>query len=127
VYKAAIVLSTIPALLMVFAWTRAFGIRRDPVVPNWRVYCLFASLIAASCAIAVGLAESLAWLNAGGDPHGMGTPLGSWEPLRRLFLWTLLLTALLALFAKGRGRIAGVAAAAAALFANVMVAVITFD
>lgn len=126
-YKAAIVFSVIPAVLAVVAWMRAYGIQSDSSVPKWRIYCLFACLVAASCSIPAGLAESLAWLNAGGDPHGMGTAPGIWVPLRRVFLWTLLLTAVLGLFAKGKGRIAGVAAAMAAFLANLAVALIDFD
>jgi hypothetical protein len=126
-YKAAIVLSVIPSLLLLVAWLKACRSGPDSSIPKWRVYCLFACLIAATVSIPAGLAESLAWLNAGGDPHGMGTAPGIWLPLRRLFLWTLFLVVVLGLLARGRGRIAGVSAAIAAFLANLTVALIDFD
>jgi hypothetical protein len=46
---------------------------------------------------------------------------------RRVFLWALFFTAALGLLAKGKGRIAGIAAAASAFLANVTVVMIDFD
>jgi hypothetical protein len=73
-YIAAVCIFLIPTLFVVLAWKRWSKIHPNLLVPKWRFHCLTACLIVASVAIPTGLSESFAWLHAGGNPHGMGTP-----------------------------------------------------
>jgi len=69
----------------------------------------------------------LAWLHSGGDPHGMGTPPGIWQPLGRVFKWTLAAAVTLAIFGKGKSRLLVVGAAVADVLAGVMVILLDRD
>lgn len=126
-YITATILFLIPTVLITVAWDRSSKSQLDSIVPRWRFYCLISSLIVATLAIAVGLVESYAWLYAGGNPHGMGTPRGLWVPLRRLFLDAVLICVMLGLVAKGKGRFIGISTAIAAFASSTMVVILDFD
>ena len=89
--------------------------------------CLIAALVAGSCAIAAGLSFLFAWLHAGGNPHGMGTPPGLWQVLRWVFWSALLGTIVLAVLAKGRERFFILAAIVSAVLADFVVIWSDFD
>ena len=124
-YVVTLVLFSVPCLLMLSAWSRAVNARQAVPKPDWRITCLIAALVAGSCTIAAGLSFVFAWLHAGGNPHGMGTPPGLWQVLRRVFWSALLGTIGLTILAKGRGRFLILAAIASAVLADF--AVIWFD
>jgi hypothetical protein len=126
-YTAAFCVFLIPTLLTILAWKRWSHIRTDSMNPKWRFYCLIASLTSASLAIPIGLGQSFAWLHAGGDPHGMGTPPGIWVPLHQALLSVVLISVVFGLLAKGRGRFVGIAAAIATLISNMMVVLFNMD
>ena len=126
-YIAAIVLFLIPTVLITVAWNRGNKIQPDMPVPRWRFYCLISSLTLTTLAIPIGFGESCAWLYAGGDPHGMGTPAGLWVPLCRLFRYAILVCVLLGLLGKGKGRFVGISAAIAAFVSNTMVVLLDFE
>lgn len=126
-YITATFLFLIPTVLITVAWSRSNKAQLDSRLPKWRFYCLISSLIFATLAIPIGLGESYAWLYAGGNPHGMGTPAGLWVPLRRLFLCAVLFCVALGLVSKGKGRFIGISAAIAAFASSTMVVVLDFD
>jgi hypothetical protein len=97
---------------------------------EWSDRAAIASLMVGTCAIVAGFLGKVAWLRAGGDPHGMGTPNGIWVQLQRIFLTALVLSAVLALLGKGRGRVLTVltlSALAVAFAANTMVYMLQMD
>ena len=127
VYIATAVLFLIPASMIVFA---GVGIkRRWYEVPShdWSDRARIASLIVGACAILAGFFGKLAWLRAGGDPHGMGTPGGVWMILRKLFFSALALSAFFALLAKGRGRVLTLIALGIAFAADTVVYLLQMD
>jgi hypothetical protein len=126
-YLATFCVFLIPTLLMILAWKRLSNVQPDLIVPIWRFYCLIACLISATLAIPIGLGESLAWLNAGGNPHGMGTSPGIWVPLRQALRSAVFTSAVLGLLAKGRGRFVGITAAIATLISSMMVVLFDMD
>jgi hypothetical protein len=89
-YVVTLVLFSVPCFLMLSAWSRALKTRQAAPHPDWRIACLVAALVAGSCTIAAGLSFVFAWLYAGGNPHGMGTPPGIWQVLRWVF-WSAFL------------------------------------
>ena len=129
-YIATAVLFLIPASMIVFA---GMGMKRhwNELPSNeWSDRAAIASLMVGTCAIVAGFLGKVAWLRAGGDPHGMGTPNGIWVLLQRIFLTALVLSAVLALLGKGRGRVLTVltlSALAVAFAANTMVYMLQMD
>ena len=89
-YVVTLVLFSVPCFLMLSAWSRALKTRQAAPKPDWRIACLVAALVAGSCTIAAGLSFVFAWLYAGGNPHGMGTPPGISQVLRWVF-WSAFL------------------------------------
>jgi hypothetical protein len=87
---------------------------------DWRDHFGVASVIVGCCAILLGYVGDLAWLRAGGDPHGLGTPNGVWKPLLKLFLLALPIGAFLATMGRGRGRVLTLIAIGAAFAADTM-------
>jgi hypothetical protein len=126
-YVAAVCLYVIPAMLILLAWQRMSKPPPDTQSSNWRHRFLIASLIAASCGVVFGSSEIRTWLHAGGNPHGMGTPPGLWIPLRWVFLSFVVATAILAVVAKGRGRLIGLCAVRGAVVSNFQVVLLDFD
>ena len=74
-----------------------------------------------------GLSFVFAWLYAGGNPHGMGTPPGISQVLRWVFWSAFLGTIGLTLLAKGRGRFFIVAAIVSAVLADLAAMLSDFD
>jgi len=126
-YVVTLVLFSVPCFLILSAWSRVVKVRQAAPKPNWRIACLVAALVAGSCTIAAGLSFVLAWLHAGGNPHGMGTPPGPWQLLRWVFWSALLGTIGLTILAKGRGRFLILAAIASAVLADFAVVWLDFD
>ena len=119
-YVATAVLFLIPASMMVFAGM-SMKRRWDEVSSHgWSDRAGIASLIVGTCAILAGFLGKLDWFRAGGDPHGMGTPSGVWVILHKMFLSTLVLSALFALLGKGRGRVLTLVALGIAFAADAM-------
>ena len=77
--------------------------------------------------IAAALAFLFAWLHAGGNPHGMGTPTGIWQVLRWVFWSALLATIALTILAKGRGRFLILTAVVSTVLADFAVIRLDFD
>src|SRR5436190_4988891 len=84
-YIVAVVLFLVPSLLILTGWSRALDGWQESSEPKWRINCVTASLVTASCAIPTGLAFNFAWLHSCGNPHGMGTPPGVWRILAWVF------------------------------------------
>ena len=119
-YVATSVLFMMPASMIVLAGI-SMKRRWDEVSSHdWRDRAGIASLIVGAGAILAGFLGKLDWFRAGGDPHGMGTPSGVWVILRKMFLSTLVLSALFALFGKGRGRVFTLVALGMAFVADTM-------
>jgi hypothetical protein len=126
-YIVAVFLFLIPCSLILTGWSRAAKGWQESSEPKWRVNCVTASLLIASCAIPTGLAFILAWLHSGGNPHGMGTAPGVWQILVRVFWWTLAASVALAILGKGKGRFLVLGAAVSAVFADFAVIMLDMD
>ena len=100
-YVLTIILFAAPCSLILAAWNRALKARRVVPEADWRMKCLIIALVAGSCTIAAGLSFVFAWLHAGGNPHGMGTPRGVWQVLRWVFWSALLGTIVFTSLSKG--------------------------
>jgi hypothetical protein len=94
---------------------------------DWHDRAGIASLIVGACAILAGFLGKFAWLRAGGDPHGMGTPSGVWMILRMIFFSALVLSAFFALLGKGRGRVLTLIALCIAFAADTMLYLLQMD
>ena len=126
-YVLALILFAGPCFLMSVAWRRALVARKADSKAGWRTNCLIAALVMGSFTIAAVLSFVFAWLYAGGNPHGMGTPPGIWQSIRWVF-WSALLASLgLTALAKGRGRFVNVAAVISAFLADFAVIRLNFD
>jgi hypothetical protein len=126
-YIVTLVLFAVPCFLMVSAWSRAVKTRQAIPKPDWRMNCLITALVTGSCTIAAGLSFLFAWLHAGGNPHGMGTPPGLWQVLRWVFSSALLGTIVLTILAKWRGRFLILAAIVSAVLVDFAVITLDFD
>ena len=126
-YIVAVGLFLVPCCLVLTGWIRAVKGWQKLSAPEWRCNCVTASLLLASCAIPAGLAFIFAWLQSGGDPHGMGTPPGVWQPLARMFRWTLAASVALAIVGKGKGRFLALTSAVSAAFAPFAVMMLDMD
>jgi hypothetical protein len=126
-YIVAVVLFLIPGSMLLFAWLRGHRYTHGTTVRNWRDHCLTASLIGASFAVLIGMAANIFWLHLGGNPHGMGTPVGLWVPLRRIFLWTISIGLILAILGKGKGRFIACGALDTAFASDLMIGILDMD
>lgn len=126
-YVLTIILFAAPCSLILAAWNRALKARRVVPEADWRMKCLIIALVAGSCTIAAGLSFVFAWLHAGRNPHGMGTPRGVWQVLRWVFWSALLGTIVFTSLAKGRGRFLIFAAMLSAVLADFTVIRLDFD
>jgi hypothetical protein len=126
-YIVTVVLFLIPGSIILVAWIGAIRYRHESVVQNWRDHCVTGALIVGSCAIPMGMAENLAWLHVGGNPHGMRAPIGMWIPLRRVFLSAIIVSASLAILGKGKGRFMTLAAVIAAFASDFIVGLLDME
>jgi hypothetical protein len=94
---------------------------------NWNDGAAIASVILGIGAVSAGFFGKIAWLRAGGDPHGMGTPSGVWMILRGIFFFALVLSAFFALLGKSRGRVLTLIALGIALSADTMLYLLQMD
>jgi hypothetical protein len=125
-YVLTLVLFSVPCFLILVAWSRA--VKAKQAAPrDWRMNCLIAALVTGSWMIVAALAFLFAWLHAGGDPHGMGTPPGLWQVLRWVFWSALLGTIVLTILAKGRGRLLILAVIVSTVLADFIVIRLDFD
>jgi hypothetical protein len=73
------------------------------------------------------MTANLFWLHGGGDPHGMGSAPGIWQPIM-IVSWCVLVVALIfAILGKGKGRFFSLSALPAILVAQVLVAILQMD
>jgi hypothetical protein len=77
-YLLTVVLFLIPCSLLWAGWKHAVKGSQQPPQMNYRSKFTAASLLVASFATVAGMGCMLAWLHAGGNPHGMGPPSGIW-------------------------------------------------
>jgi hypothetical protein len=126
-YVVTLVLFSVPCFLMLSAWSRAVKARQAALKSDWRIACLIAALVAGTGTIVACISFVFAWLHAGGDPHGMGTPPGLWQVLRWVFWSAFLGTIGLTILAKGRGRFLILAAIVSAALADFAVIRLDFD
>jgi hypothetical protein len=118
----------IPMAIIAVGWLRQQKARPLAAAKSlWRGRFVAASLIIVGCATLTGFASSLNWLSLGGDPHGMGTPVGPWQALSRFFIALLILGTAFALVGKGKGRFPAIGAAFAAFFAHAAVILVQMD
>jgi hypothetical protein len=124
---AAAILFLIPMSLIVFSGIRMK--RSWDAVPthDWRDRLGVASAVVGCCAILLGYAGKVAWLRAGGDPHGMGTPNGVWVPMHKLFFLTLAIGAILAIIGRGSGRALTLIAIGVAFVADTMLYILQME
>jgi hypothetical protein len=126
-YVMTVVLFLVPASLIVIAWRSANRYRHKSQVRDWRDHLMIGALILGSCAIPMGLVGNLAWLHLGGNPHGLGTPQGMWIPLRRVFFSAIAISACMAIFGKGGGRVLTLVALAVAFVSDTMVVLLQME
>jgi hypothetical protein len=126
-YVVTLIVFSVPCFLMLSAWIRAMNAQQAALKPHWRITCLVAALVGGTCTIAAGLSFVFAWLHAGGNPHGMGTPPGVWQVLRWVFWAALLATVGLTIVAKGHGRLLILASIVSAVIADFAVIRLDFD
>jgi hypothetical protein len=126
-YPVTVVLFLFPCLLLFAGWKQAAKGWHEPRQLNYRSKCTNASLVVASLATLVGMACMLAWLRSGGNPHGMGAQPGIWQPLGRVFKWSLALAIILAVVGKGKARSLVLGAAVADVLAGMMVILLDMD
>ena len=126
-YTVALVLFAFPCVLLLTAGIGALKARRESPTPSWRMNCLTGALFTGSCMIIAGLAFLFAWLHAGGNPHGTGTPPGNWQVLRQVFWCSVVATTILTIFGKGRGRFLLLSAVVSAILANFLVIILEMD
>lgn len=118
---AAAILFLIPMTLIAFAGVRMKRSWDAVRTHDWRNKVGVASVVVGCFAVLLGYAGKVAWLRAGGDPHGMGTPMGAWVPLHKLFFAALLVDVCLAITGRGRGRILTLFAIGVAFAAETMI------
>jgi len=118
---AVFILFLVPVTLITFASVRMNRSWDAARTHDWRNKVGLASVVVGWCAIFLGYAAKVAWLRAGGDPHGMGTPRGVWVPLHKLFLSALLIDVCLAIAGRGRGRVLTLVAIGVAFGADTMI------
>jgi hypothetical protein len=126
-YIMAVVLFLVPCCLLLTGWSHAIKGWQKLSEPQWRINCMTASLLIASCAILTGIAFIFAWLHSGGNPHGMGTPPGVWQTLGRVFRWMLVVSVALAILGKGKGRFLVLGAAVSAVLVPFAVMMLDID
>ena len=126
-YVATAVLFLIPASLIVFAGVRMKRYWHEVPTHDWREQIGVASLFVGCCAILLGFVGKLAWLRAGGDHHGMGTPSGVWIPLRKTFFLAIPLGAFLAFLGRGKGRVLTFIALGVAFAADTILYLLQMD
>jgi len=127
-YAVAAILYLLPAAIIAAGWFRQQN-ARPPAAARclWRGRCVAGSLLIVFFAILTGIASSFNWLSLGGDPHGMGTPVGPWQLLSRCFIALLVLGITLALLGKGKGRFLAIGAALAAFFAHTAIVLLQME
>ena len=116
-----VILFLIPMTLIAFAGVRMKGSWDSVATHNWQSTVGLASVVVGCCAILLGYAAKVAWLRAGGDPHGMGTPRGVWVPLHKLFFSAVLIDVCLVITGRGKGRLLTLVAIGVAFAADTMI------
>ena len=90
--------------LLWLAWRNKIKSGHVPSESRWRAYSMVASLIAASSATLVEISFVVSWFHNGGSPHGMAPSPGLWKTLGPIFRYTMIASAALAVFGKGKPR-----------------------
>ena len=124
---AVVILFLIPMTLIAFSGVRMKRSWDSVRTHDWQSKVGLASVVMGCCAILLGYAANMAWLRAGGDPHGMGTPGGAWVPLHNLFFSALLIDVCLVITGRGRGRVLTLLAIGVAFAADTMVYLLQAD
>ncbi len=126
-YLISGVLFFLPCALLWAAWRRGLKGGQQSPQPNWRVYCVNAALIIASCAMLAIMGFVVSWFHNGGSPHGLAPAPGLWKSLGPIFTWTLIASVILAILGKGKARFLVLGWAAAVVFALAMVFILEMD
>jgi hypothetical protein len=126
-YVVTVVLFLIPCILICVGWGRRALHQKPADAPTWRDRCISVSFVSGILGALIGMAADLFWLHGGGNPHGMGSAPGVWQQLLTGSRFAFLLTLVLAITGKGRGRFFVFGALAATVFADVMVQLLQFD
>jgi hypothetical protein len=119
-----VVLFLIPCSLIYLGWTRHLIGRSEIATPVWRVRCIVISFATVTLGVIAGILAELLWLNVGGDPHGMGSAQGTWQPLLFASRCALLVSVMFGILGKGKGRFFAFGAFAAAMFAEIAIPVL---
>ena len=126
-YVVTVVLFLIPCILICIGWGRRALHQKPADAPTWRDRCMVVSFVSGILGALVGMAAELLWLHGGGNPHGIGSAPGVWQQLLVSSRCAFLLTLVLAILGKGRGRLLVFGALAATVFADVMVELLQME
>jgi len=126
-YAATLILFMIPWLLIWFSWKTSLENSPKPNQQRWRSAMLQASLAVGVVAALSAMGFFLSWTHEGVSPHG-GTPKpGLWLALRPIATWSVVATAVLGAFAKGKGRLLAIASAISVIFVIYLLAALEMD
>ena len=100
-FAATLVLFLLPTWVLWTASGRLTSEKAKGTPPNWRTYFGWAALVVAACSTLLELIFFFSWFHNGGSPHGLESPDGLWNIIRRFQLWTILVSVVLSAFAKG--------------------------
>jgi hypothetical protein len=126
-FVASAVLFLLPCWLLLVVWTKVYDRHERPSPCNWRGFCLKLSVIVATLATYATLAFLFSWFYSGDSPHGMWPSPGLWRYLGPISGWSGLLSIILAIAGKGRGRWQVTGSALAVILAKVMIFMLERD
>ena len=126
-YVVTVILFLVPCILICIGWGRRALHQKPTDAPTWRDRCMVVSFVSGILGALVGMAAELLWLHGGGNPHGIGSAPGVWQQLLVSSRCAFLLTLVLAILGKGRGRLLVFGALAATVFADVMVELLQME
>jgi Mn2+/Fe2+ NRAMP family transporter len=126
-YIISVVLFFFPSALLWAAWRRRLRDWQQSPQSNWRIYCVNAALIFASCATLAVMGFVISWFHNGGSPHGLAPAPGLWKSLGPIFTWTLTASLILAILGNGKARFYVLGWAGAAVVALALVFMLEMD
>jgi len=127
IYIISGVLYLLPIGFIVAAWRSAVNRGAEERTPSWRTNCLFTALILSVVATLASMSFFFSWLLCDGMIHGMEPSPGLWKTLRPVFLSTFLLSVVLTISGKGKGRYKLFGWAGSMVFIHFVVPILAMD
>jgi len=126
-YVIAVILFLIPFSILGFGWRDELRREKDATRRDWRSICLSLALFVASCATLIALGFWLSWIHNGGSPHGFMPEPGIWLALRETAKWLIVVTIVVGLFARGKGRLLVIGSIVSIVLASFVLATLEMD